>query len=66
MNRANQTQVAKLYANEVAISSYTQGNMSASGAVMIMEIYTPKKMRMASLLQVVTVPLKLIRCQQLL
>jgi len=43
MNRANQTQVAKLYANEVAISSYTQGNMSASGAVMIMEIYTPKK-----------------------
>ncbi len=25
MNRANQTQVAKLYANETAISSYTQG-----------------------------------------
>jgi len=43
MNRANQTQVAKLYANEVAISSYTQGQKSASGAVMIMEIYTHKK-----------------------
>lgn len=43
MNRANQTQVAKLYANETAISSYTQGNKSASGAVVIMEIYNPKK-----------------------
>lgn len=43
MNRANQTQVAKLYANESAISSYTQGNKSASGAVVVMEIYTPKK-----------------------
>ncbi len=43
MNRANQTQVAKLYANETAISSYTQGNKSASGSVVIMEIYNPKK-----------------------
>lgn len=43
MNRANQTQVAKLYANETAISSYSQGQKSASGAVVIMEIYTPKK-----------------------
>lgn len=42
-NRANQTQVAKFYANEAAISSYTQGQKSASGAVVIMEIYTPKK-----------------------
>jgi hypothetical protein len=42
-NRANQTQVAKLYANDVAISSYTQGQKSAAGSVIIMEIYTPKK-----------------------
>ena len=43
MNRANQTQVAKLYANDVAISSYQQGNKSAPGSIVIMEIYTPKK-----------------------
>lgn len=43
MNRANQTQVAKLYANDATISSYTQGKNSASGSVVIMEIYTPKK-----------------------
>ena len=41
-NRANQTQVAKLYANEEAITSYTQGNKAASGSVVIMEIYSPK------------------------
>ena len=43
MNRANQTQVAKLYANEAAISGYKQGNKSAPGGVVVMEIYTPKK-----------------------
>lgn len=43
MNRANQTQVAKLYANEAAISSYKQGQKSSSGAVVVMEIYNPKK-----------------------
>lgn len=41
-NRANQTQVAKLYANETAITSYAQGKKAASGSVVIMEIYTPK------------------------
>ncbi|SFL18719.1 Cytochrome P460 [Nitrosomonas aestuarii] len=42
-NRANQTQVAKLYANETTINSYKQGQESASGSVVVMEIYTPKK-----------------------
>ncbi|MDP1558883.1 MAG: cytochrome P460 family protein [Nitrosomonas sp.] len=41
-NRANQQQVAKLYANETAIASYTQGKNAASGSVLIMEIYSPK------------------------
>ncbi len=43
MNRANQTQVAKLYANDAAISSYSQGNKSGPGSIVIMEIYNPKK-----------------------
>ena len=43
MNRANQTQVAKLYANEAAISGYTQDQKGAFGSVIVMEIYTPKK-----------------------
>ena len=43
MNRANQTQVAKLYANDKAIASYTQDQKGASGSVIVMEIYTPKK-----------------------
>ncbi len=42
INRANQTQVAKLYANETAISNYRQGKPGGSGAVVVMEIYTPK------------------------
>lgn len=41
-NRANQKQVAKLYANEAAITGYTQGKVAASGSVLIMEIYSPK------------------------
>ncbi len=43
MNRANQTQVAKLYANDAAIASYTKDQKSASGSIVIMEIYNPKK-----------------------
>ena len=43
MNRANQTQVAKLYANDAAIASYTKDQKSASGSVIVMEIYNPKK-----------------------
>ncbi len=41
-NRANQTQVAKLYANEATISGYTQGESGASGSVVVMEIYSTK------------------------
>jgi hypothetical protein len=41
-NRANQTQVAKFYANETAITSYAAGEDAASGAVVVMEIYSPK------------------------
>lgn len=43
INRGNQTQVAKLYANDAAIAGYKQGNQGNSGAVVVMEIYTPKK-----------------------
>ncbi len=43
INRGNQTQVAKLYANDAAIAGYKQGNQDNSGAVIVMEIYTPKK-----------------------
>ena len=43
INRGNQTQVAKLYANDAAIAGYKQGNQDSSGAVIVMEIYTPKK-----------------------
>lgn len=42
-NRANQTQVAKFYANEIAVASYKKGEEAASGSVVIMEIYEPKK-----------------------
>lgn len=43
MNRGNQTQVAKLYANEATIDSYKQGSKTPSGGVVVMEIYSPKK-----------------------
>ena len=43
MNRANQTQVAKLYANEAAVNSYTKDSKSGSGSVIVMEIYDTKK-----------------------
>lgn len=42
-NRANQTQVAKFYANEIAVESYKKGEEAAPGSVVIMEIYEPKK-----------------------
>ncbi|ABA59149.1 conserved hypothetical protein [Nitrosococcus oceani ATCC 19707] len=42
MNRANQKQVAKLYANETAISSHKEGQTANSGSVLVMEIYKPK------------------------
>jgi len=41
-NRANQTQVAKLYANETAIASYKADQKAASGSVVVMEIYSTK------------------------
>lgn len=42
-NRANQTQVAKFFANEIAVESYKKGEEAAPGSVVIMEIYEPKK-----------------------
>ena len=42
INRANEKQVAKLYANIAAIASHTQGDKAASGSVIVMEIYNPK------------------------
>jgi hypothetical protein len=42
VNRGNQKQVAKLYANEIAISSYKKGQTADSGSVVVMEIYKPK------------------------
>lgn len=42
INRANQTQVAKLYANETAVSSHKEGNTADSGSIVVMEIYKPK------------------------
>ena len=41
-NRANQTQVAKLYANEIATASYKENQAGASGSVVVMEIYSTK------------------------
>jgi hypothetical protein len=42
-NRANQTQLAKFYANKTAVDSYKAGEEAATGSVVIMEIYAPKK-----------------------
>jgi hypothetical protein len=42
VNRGNQKQVAKLYANEVAVSSYKKGQTADPGSVIVMEIYKPK------------------------
>lgn len=43
MNRVGSAAVAKMYANGVAQSSYKSGQPAASGSVLIMEIYKPKK-----------------------
>lgn len=43
MNRAGSAAVAKMYANKVAIASYKKGQPAASGSVIIMEVYKPKK-----------------------
>ncbi len=42
MNRAGSAAVAKMYANDVAISSYKKGQPAASGSVIVMEVYKPK------------------------
>lgn len=38
-NRVNGKQVAKIFANDVAISSYKAGNTAASGSKLVMEVY---------------------------
>ena len=43
MNRAGKKLVAKMYANDVAVSSYKEGKQAAEGSVVIMEVYKPKK-----------------------
>lgn len=43
MNRANQTQVAKLYANEAAVDSFAKDKKSGPGSIVVMEIYNTKK-----------------------
>jgi hypothetical protein len=42
INRGNQEQVAKLYANEKALSSYKAGQTADPGTIVVMEIYKPK------------------------
>ncbi len=43
MNRAEQQQVAKMYANDTAISSYEKDQKAAPGSIIVMEVYQPKK-----------------------
>ncbi|MBT4770473.1 MAG: hypothetical protein HOO00_08155, partial [Rhodospirillaceae bacterium] len=43
MNRNGKEQVAKMYANEVAISSYGKDQKASAGSVIVMEVYKPKK-----------------------
>jgi hypothetical protein len=43
MNRSGSAAVAKMYANDVAVSSYKKGRTAASGSIMVMEVYKPKK-----------------------
>ena len=43
MNRAGSAAVAKMYANKVALASYKKGQPAASGSVIVMEVYKPKK-----------------------
>jgi hypothetical protein len=42
VNRANQKQVAKLYANIATVASYAQGIHAVSGSIVVMEIYSTK------------------------
>ena len=43
MNRAGSAAVAKMYANDVAVASYRKGQPAASGSIIVMEVYKPKK-----------------------
>lgn len=43
MNRAGKELVAKMYTNDMALSSYKKGKEAAEGSVVIMEVYKPKK-----------------------
>ena len=41
-NRTNGKQVARMFANDVAMSSYKAGKTAASGSILVMEVYKPK------------------------
>ena len=41
-NRTNGKQVARIFANDVALSSYKSGTKAASGSILVMEVYKPK------------------------
>ncbi|MBT8446692.1 MAG: cytochrome P460 family protein [Gammaproteobacteria bacterium] len=43
MNRAGSAAVAKVYANDVAVASYRDGNRAAPGSVIVMEVHKPQK-----------------------
>ena len=43
MNRSGSAAVAKMYANDTAVASYKKGQSAASGSVIVMEVYKPKK-----------------------
>lgn len=42
VNRTNGKQVARMFANDVALASYKEGTTAASGSVLVMEVYKPK------------------------
>ena len=43
LNRSASAAVAKMYANDTAVSSYKKGRTAASGSIIVMEVYKPKK-----------------------
>ncbi len=43
LNRVGKELVAKMYANNVAVSSYETGKTAGSGSILVMEVYKPKK-----------------------
>ena len=45
MLRTDKEHVAKMYANDIAISSYKEGRTAASGSIIVMEVYKAKKDR---------------------